>query len=150
MFFKQKLKVKFMANTRERIKLLPKINRAKVIAGVGLLAGMILLITGLSMTRLYGYTGEALIFWYISAIVTIVWASMALFSSVILLRGNDIGYIILLIAGIGGIIGNFVPILSYDAGWGYMQIIYLNSTAMYIDLVLMLIGGIYGVALRKR
>ena len=139
-----------MAAVNERIKMLPKADRAKVIAGVGLLAGMILLITGLSMTRLYGYTGEALIYWYISAIVTIFWASLALFSSVILLRGNDIGYIILLIAGIGGIIGNFFPIFSYDVGWGYIQIIYLNSTALYIDLVLMLIGGIYGVALRKR
>lgn len=139
-----------MDNTHERIKLLPNINRAKVIAGVGLLAGMILLITGLLMTRLYGYVGEALIFWYISAIVTIVWASIALFSSVILLRGKDIGYIFLLIAGIGGIIGNFIPIFSYDVGWGYIQIIYLNSTAAYIDLVLMLIGGIYGVALTER
>ncbi len=139
-----------MANTSERIKLLPKIDRAKVIAGVGLLAGIILLITGLSLTRLYGYVGEASNFWYISAIVTIVWASIALFSSVILLRGKDIGYIILLIAGIGGIIGNFIPIFSYDVGWGYIQIINLNGTAGYIDLVLMLIGGIYGVALTER
>ena len=89
-------------------------------------------------------------FWYISAIVTIVWASIALFSSVILLRGMKIGYIFLLIAGLGGIIGNFIPIFSYDIGWGYIQIIYLNGTAGYIDLVLMLIGGIYGVALTER
>ena len=142
--------MKFLATISERIKVFPKIDRAKVIAGVGLLAGMILLITGLSMTRLYGYTGEALIFWYISAIVTIVWASLALFSSVILLKGNNLGYKILLIAGIGGIIGNFIPIFSYDVGYGYIQIIYLNSTAAYIDLVLMLIGGLYGVALKKR
>lgn len=72
---------------------------------------------------------------------------MALFSSVILLRGHKVGYIILLIAAIGILVSIFIPIFSYDPyGYGYIQVVYLNGTA-FIDLVLMLIGGIYGVAL---
>ncbi|KKN36409.1 hypothetical protein LCGC14_0773810 [marine sediment metagenome] len=72
---------------------------------------------------------------------------MALFSSVILLRGHKVRYIILLIAAIGVLIGIFIPIFSYDPyGYRYIQVVYLNGTA-FINLVLMLIGGIYGVAL---
>ncbi|KKK71558.1 hypothetical protein LCGC14_2912700, partial [marine sediment metagenome] len=64
--------------------------------------------------------------------------------------GNKVGYVILLIAAIGGIVGNFIPIFSYNAcsiQYPCIQVIYLNSTAAYFDLVIMLIGGIYGVAL---
>ncbi|HDZ16713.1 hypothetical protein LCGC14_1066180 [marine sediment metagenome] len=136
-----------MANVSGRNIIFPKIDRRKVIAGMGLLGGAILLLYGLMISRLYYYgTDESTVFRYINAIVTILWASMAIFSSVILLRGNKVGYTILLIAAIGGLIGNFIPIFSYDQGYGYIEIIYLNGTA-YIDLVLMLIGGIYGVAL---
>ena len=140
-----------MVNADERVKIIPKSDRAKVIAGVGLLGGMILLITGLFQTRLYGYTGDALIFYYIHAIVTIAWACFAIASSIILLRGNNKGYIILLIAGIGALIRNFIPIYQYDPyGYGYIITIYLSSSMVYIDIVLMLLGGIYGVALKDK
>ena len=87
----------------------------------------------------------------INAIVTILWASIALYSSVILLRGNKVGYVILLIAAIGGLVGNFIPIFSYDPyGYGYIEVIYLNGTAGFFDLVIMLVGGIYGVALNEK
>jgi len=134
-----------MATGNERIKILPTMDRSKVIAGVGLLGGLILLLYGLIMTRIYYGAGESVVFRYIHAIVTIVWAFLALSSSVILLRGNKVGYIILLIAGIGTLVGTFIPIFSYDS----YGVIYLNGTA-YIDVVLMLIGGIYGVALTEK
>jgi hypothetical protein len=140
-----------MATENERIKILPKIDRRKVIAGVGLLGGLILLLYGLMSTRIYySVPDESTVFRYIHGIVTIVWALMAVFSSVILLRGNKVGYILLLIAGIGGLVGSYIPIFSYDPyGYGYIQVIYLNGTA-FIDIVLMLIGGIYGVALTEK
>ena len=137
-----------MANVSERKLIFPKIDRRKVIAALGLLGGAILLLYGLTVVRIYSID-ESTVFRYISAIVSILWAFMALFSSVILLRGNKKGYIILLIAAIGGLVGSFIPIFSYDpCGPPYecIQLIYLNGTA-YIDLVLMLVGGIYGVAL---
>lgn len=143
-----------MANVNERIKILPKADKAKVVAGVGLLGGIILLIYGLNMTRFYfGYddtNDELMVYRYINAIVSILWASMAIFSSVILLRGNKVGYVILLIAALGGLVGNFIPIFSYDLGGRYNEVIYLNGTAGYFDLVLMLVGGIYGVALPEK
>jgi len=139
-----------MTNVDERFKL-PKIKRAKVIAFLGLLSGVILLIVGLSATRIYGTTGNSYIFGSISAIMTIIWACLALISSVLLLREKNLGYALLLIAGIGAIIGNFIPIYSYTYDpWGYggyLVVIYLNSTGSYVDIALMLIGGIYGVAL---
>ena len=132
-----------MATVKERIKFLPKADRAKVIAGVGLLGGIILLIYGLNMTRFYYDIDESTVFRYINAIVTIVWASLALIGSVKLLKGNEMGYTILFIAGIGGLVGSFIPIFAYDPyGYGYIQIIYLNGTAGYFDLVIILIGGI--------
>ena len=139
-----------MDNANERKIIFPKIDRQKVIAGLGLLGGSILLLYGLMISRLYiSVNDESTVFIYINAIVTILWAIMALTSSVILLRGNKVGYIILLIAAIGGLVGNFIPIFSFDQGYGYIEIIYLNGTA-YIDVVLMLIGGIYGVALPEK
>ncbi|MHA2035566.1 MAG: hypothetical protein ACW972_03160 [Promethearchaeota archaeon] len=140
-----------MTTYNERIKILPKIDRRKVIAGVGLLGGLILLLYGLMSTRLYySIPDESTVFRYIHGIVTIVWAFMAISSSVLLLRGNKVGYIILLLAGIGGLVGSFIPIFAYDPyGYGYIQVIYLNGTA-YIDIVLMLLGGIYGVALTEK
>ncbi|KKL84207.1 hypothetical protein LCGC14_1967060, partial [marine sediment metagenome] len=77
-----------MANVNERIKMFPKADRAKVIAGVGLLGGAILLIYGLAMSRMMIYydTNESMVFRYINSIVTILWACMALVSSVLLLR----------------------------------------------------------------
>jgi len=142
-----------MTTANERIKIMPKVDRAKVIAGVGLLGGAILLIYGLTLTRIYYSTDESFIFRYISGIVTVLWAALALISSVLLLRGNKKGYIILLIAAVGGLIGNFIPIFSYNPctiQYPCLQVIYLNSTAGYFDLVLMLIGGIYGVALTDK
>ncbi len=139
-----------MDNANERKIIFPKIDRQKVIAGLGLLGGAILLLYGLMISRLYiSGNDESTVFRYINAIVTILWAIMALTSSVILLRGNKVGYIILLLAAIGGLVGNFIPIFSFDQGYGYIEIIYLNGTA-YIDVVLMLIGGIYGVALPEK
>ena len=138
-----------MTTATGRNLIFPKIDRAKVIAGLGLLGGAILLLYGLTVARIYG-VDEATVFRSINAIVTILWAFMALASSVILLRGNKAGYIILLVAAIGGLIGSFIPIFSYDPyGYGYISVIYLNGTA-YIDLVLMLVGGIYGVALPEK
>ena len=139
-----------MASVKERIKILPKADRAKVIAGVGLLGGVILLIYGLSMTRFYDINDETMLFRYINALVTIVWASLALFGSVKLLKGNEMGYTILFLVGLAGIVGSFIPISSYDHGYGWIELIYLNGTAGYFDLVIILIGGIYGLALTEK
>lgn len=140
-----------MATVKESIKMRPKIDKAKAIAAVGLLGGLILLIYGLSATRFIYEIDESLVFRYIHGIISIVWASLALFSSVILLKGNEMGYKILLIAAIGGIVGSFIPIFSYDPyGYGYIQVIYLNGTAAYFDLVIMLIGAILGIALTEK
>jgi len=148
-----------MATISEKIKFLPKMDKNKAVAAVGLLGGIILLIYGLNASQISYYNGidESLIFRYINAIVTIGWASLALCSSVLLLKGKDIGFIILLIAAIGGIVGSFIPIFSYYpygydpySQYNYLSTIYLNGTGGYFDLVLMLVGGILGVSLAEK
>jgi hypothetical protein len=135
-----------MAALNERIKMFPKLNRFKVIAGVGLLSGMLLLITGLS-SRMYFYSyDESSVYRTISSIVAIGWAMLCLISAFLLLREKAIGYIILLIAGIGGIVGTFIPIFAFDPGYG-IQIVYLSTSMTYYEYVLPLIGGLYGVAI---
>ncbi len=58
-----------MATVSERIKFLPKADRAKVVAGVGLLGGVILLIYGLNMTRFYYDIDDSTVFTALTQVV---------------------------------------------------------------------------------
>jgi hypothetical protein len=68
---------------------------------------------------------------------------------IVILRGKTYGNIILLFVGILGVVGTFIPIHFYDTGWGSIYITYLCTTAMYIDLVLIIVGGVLGFAVKE-
>ena len=57
---------------------------------------------------------------------------------------------ILLCAGIIGIVGTLIPIHAYDDGYGWVYFTYLVNTAMYIDLVPMVVGAVLGFALADK
>ena len=127
----------------------------KIGAIIGLLGSIILLIVGLSgisMSRLE-YTFDPNYPTFVSYIgrgVTIAISAFGLFGSILVFRDNNIGYTILLVAGIAGIIGTYTPIYIYVTEWGYIRTFYLSNSFLYVDLVLMLVGGILGFALAEK
>jgi hypothetical protein len=83
---------------------------------------------------------------YISGFATIFVSVTSLTGSVLAFRGFRWGYIFVLVAGFGGLVGTFLPIYVYDTGYG-LYMIYLVISYIYADLVLMIVGGILGFAL---
>ena len=128
------------------------VQNTKIGAILGLIGSIILLITGLvgiTLARNYSYIpGFPTFLSYITAGVTLAFSAFGIFGTVLVFRDNPSGYTYLLIAGIAGIIGSFIPIYTYDTGYGFI-LFYLNSTFIYADLVLMLVGGILGFALAE-
>jgi len=123
----------------------------KIGAILGMLGSTIFLITGLfSISRFRPYYDPSfpLFLPYITGGATIALSVWGIVGSVFVFRDTPTaGYIILLTAATLGIFGTFFPIFAYDEGWGYIQIFYLCNTAIYSDLVLMLVGGLLGFAL---
>lgn len=125
----------------------------KIGAILGLNGAGILLIVGLfwiSMARMVYSPNIPPLINYITGGVTIAFSACGIVGAVLIFRDNSVGYVYLLIAGIAGVICTFIPIYVYDQGYGYIQTFYLCSTALYADLVLMLMGGILGFALPEK
>lgn len=131
----------------ERVKL-------KIGAVFGLIGATILLIAGLTamtMNRYMVEQGDLPIFVpYITAIVTSAVAALGILGAVSVFRDNNTGYTFLLVAGIIGIIGTFIPIYSWDSGWGYIQNFYLTGSAAFIDVVFMVVGAVLGFAFAEK
>jgi hypothetical protein len=127
----------------------------KIGAIPGLIGSVVLLMAGLywiSMGRMMysGYPGFSIFIPYIIALITIGLSAFGITGCVLVFRDFQWGYIFLLIAGIVGIIGSFIPIYAYDQGYGYIQYFYLVNTAMYGDLALMVVGALLGFALAEK
>jgi len=130
------------------------VQNTKIGAILGLVGSVILLIVGLSaisMSRLmYNPVDFPIFIPYITAIVTSAISALGIYGAVLVIRDDFSGYTFLLLAGIIGIVGTFIPIYSYDVGYGYIQLFYLSSSFSFIDLVLMVVGGILGFALAEK
>jgi hypothetical protein len=83
---------------------------------------------------------------YIPGFVTLFVSVTSLTGSVLAFRGFRWGYIFVLAAGFGGLVCTFLPIYVYDTGYG-LYMIYLATSYLYADLILMIVGGILGFAL---
>ena len=119
---------------------------------LSLIGGTVLLIVGLAGSQVYYYESPidiANIFRYINGGVSVIWAGLAIYGAVLAFRENENGKKYMLLAGIGGIIGTFIPIYIWDVN-GWTQMIKLNGSAMFIDVVLILIGAILGYSLTER
>lgn len=119
---------------------------------VGLIGSIILLVvglTGITLVRSIYYLSPDYPYFivYINSGVTIALSAFALYGVIKQFKQEKAGREILLIVGIVGIIASFIPIYFYDQGYGYIQTFFLGGTFVYIDLVLILVGGILGYAL---
>lgn len=118
---------------------------------MAIVGGVILLLIGLFglESLLYGYYYYSGDLWetialYVNAFMTLIWGSIAIFISVSKLKGHISGDNFLLLIGIGGLIGIFIPI--YLDQTYYLYSIRLLRT-YYIDIGLILVGGILDVAM---
>lgn len=114
---------------------------------------IILLLNALWQTRMCiygGSTGRVPSLGFVNAVVTAMWAGLALYGIVLAFRGNHLGGLFMVIAGIGGIVGSLTIIHTYVNDYGATLSITLNNTTNFIDLVLILVGGIISYGLKKR
>ena len=127
------------------------LQNSKVGAVLGLVGSFILLIVGLYTIRLL-YNPDPnfpAILPYIIGGTTIAFSALGISGAVLVFRDYSFGYIFLLVAGALGVIGTFIPIHAYDAGYT-IYFTYLSNSFIYIDLVLMVVGGILGFALADK
>ena len=131
------------------------VQNTKIGAIVGLIGSVILLIVGLtqiSFASIAYYDPSFPVFIrYITAIVTAAISALGIYGAVLVIRDDPSGYTLLLIAGIIGVVGTFIPIYAYDyGGYGYIQNFYLAASFGFVDVVLMIVGGILGFALAEK
>ena len=135
------------------------VKSSKIGAILGLIGSTILLVVGLASVSFArnAYHPDPyfpVFIPYITAFVTVALSAFGLLGTILVFRDIPMGYIFLLIAGIVGIIGTLLPIYIYvyDDGYGYTYT-YMNflvGTALYTDLILMVVGGILGFALAEK
>ena len=128
---------------------------SKIGAIIGMIGSTIFMIVGLfglAMARVMYIPDPYLpdILPYITALTTLALSACGIVGSVLVLRDASWGYILLLCAGIIGIVGTLLPIHAYDDGYGWVYYTYLVNTAMYIDLVPMVVGAVLGFALADK
>ncbi|MHA1194247.1 MAG: hypothetical protein ACTSP9_18530 [Promethearchaeota archaeon] len=129
-------------------------------AGENFRVGAILGLIGSTILMIVGFSGIAMsrvvytvdpnypsFLVYITSGTTIAWSCIALYGTVKIYRDEENGKLILLMAGLVGVIATFIPIYFYDAGYGYILTFYLSSTFIYADLVLIIVGGVLSYAL---
>ena len=131
------------------------VQNKKIGAILGMIGSTIFLIVGLfglTFARI-GYNPDPnfpFILPYFTAMLTIALSALGMVGSVMVLRDASWGYILLLVAGIVGIAGTLIPVHTYDDGYGWVYYTYLINTAMYIDLVAMVVGSVLGFALADK
>jgi len=81
-----------------------------------------------------------------NSVLTLVWGLLGLIGAILAFTGKKIGVYLMLIFGLIATVGMFVPIGSYTI---IISIpINMNSSMFFVDPVLLLLGGILGLALK--
>ncbi|MFX0076067.1 MAG: hypothetical protein ACFE96_11530 [Candidatus Hermodarchaeota archaeon] len=120
----------------------------------GLIGSMILLSVGISRISdlhlpTFPYPDIPVGTLYIQAIAIILISVFGLIGAILALKDNLFGYPCLLVAGIGGLVGTFFPIYMSFAGGFLIEIYFMIDSLQYIDIVLIIVGGLLGLILRE-
>jgi len=83
----------------------------------------------------------------VSAILTLVWGLLGLLGAILAFTGRKIGVYLMLIFGLLATAGMFIPIGSYTILLLPIPV-NMNSSLFFVDPVLLLLGGILGLALK--
>ena len=113
--------------------------------GFGLMATLQALLTGSGLTWADVGLDPSLL--TVSAIVTLVWGLLGLVGAILAFTGKKMGVYLMLIAGGIATVGMFIPIGTYTITIIPM-VVNMNSHMFFVDPILLLVGGILGLALK--
>ena len=83
----------------------------------------------------------------VSAILTVVWGLLGLVGAILAFTGKKMGVYLMLIAGGIATVGMFIPIGTYTISFVTIAV-NMNSHMFFVDPILLLLGGILGLALK--
>ena len=83
----------------------------------------------------------------VSAILTLVWGLLGLVGAILAFTGKKMGVYLMLIAGGIATVGMFIPIGTYTITIIPIAV-NMNSSMFFVDPILLLLGGILGLALK--
>ena len=84
----------------------------------------------------------------LSISVSMLWGVLAIVGFIIALKEKDIGYYLVFVAGVGSLVGIFIPVQIPFLN--YIQSLKLTQSFYFIDVALMLLGGILSlISVRK-
>ena len=83
----------------------------------------------------------------VSAILTLVWGLLGLVGAILAFTGKKMGVYLMLIAGGIATVGMFIPIGTYTLLFVTIAV-NMNSSMFFVDPILLLLGGILGLALK--
>ncbi|MHA1785633.1 MAG: hypothetical protein ACTSX4_12160 [Candidatus Helarchaeota archaeon] len=138
------------------------VEKSKIGGIIAIIGGSLLLIGGLialgTMSMLETTLQFAGLTWadigfnpiilYLNFIFTLVWGIIAMIASIMALKENNLGNVLNLIIGIVACVGLFIPIGVLSIPGATIVTISLNSSFIYVDPFLVLIGGILGLKLK--
>ncbi len=84
----------------------------------------------------------------VSAVLTLVWSLLGLIGAILSLMGKKIGGFLMLICGSIATIGMFIPIGTYTI-LSVEYTVFLNSHFLFVDPILLLLGGVLGLVFRE-
>ena len=124
---------------------------------IGVCGGILFVLTGFivwfSPGLFFGssfiYATEPLNLWmYLSIIFTFLWGILVILGAIFVFFNIKLGGILMIIFGILGLVGSFIPIDYWMMAPGYYLLVTLNKTFFYIDVILSVIGGILSLVLK--
>jgi len=113
--------------------------------GFGLMATIQALLTASGLT--WADVGLDPTLLTVSAILTVVWGLLGLVGAILAFTGKKMGVYLMLIAGGIATVGMFIPIGTYTITIIPMAV-NMNSHMFFVDPILLLVGGILGLALK--
>lgn len=113
--------------------------------GFGLMATLQALLTGSGLT--WADVGLDPTLLTVSAILTLVWGLLGLVGAILAFTGKKMGVYLMLIAGGIATVGMFIPIGTYTILFVTIAV-NMNSSMFFVDPILLLLGGILGLALK--
>ena len=113
--------------------------------GFGLMATIQALLTTSGLT--WADVGFDPSLFTVSAILTLVWGLLGLVGAILAFTGKKMGVYLMLIAGGIATVGMFIPIGTYTISFVTIAV-NMNSSMFFVDPILLLLGGILGLALK--
>ena len=85
----------------------------------------------------------------INSIMTLTWGILGLLGAIFAMQGKKFGVYLMLVIGMISTVGLFIPIATYTM-LSIPLSISLNGSFLFVDPILLLLGGILGLTLKAK